>query len=91
MLRQPGRMGGNGSLSGCTAIGVGRTKLLLAGIQSGARVTQEVLRRADLLLRRSHGELLSQVELQIAGGGRQGRRREQTLSQQQEQERRHTA
>ena len=52
---------------------------------------QEVLRRADLFLRRSYKELLSRVELQMAGGGRQGRRRKQTTSRRQEQARRQTA
>ena len=78
-------------LPGWTAIEEGRTKLLLAGIPSGAHVPQEVLRRADLFLRRSYEELLSRVELQMAGGGRQGRRRKQTTSHRQEQARRQTA
>ena len=52
---------------------------------------QEVLRRADLFLRRSYEELLSRVELQMAGGGRKGRRRKQTTSHRQEQARRQTA
>ena len=85
-------MGGNGGrILGWTAIGEGRTKFLLAGIPSGAHVPQEILRRADLFLRRSYEELLSRVELQMAGGGRQGRRRKQTTSHRQEQARRQTA
>ena len=58
-------------LPGWTSIEEGRTKLLL-GILSGTHVPQEVLRRADLSIRRSYEELLSRVELQMAGAGRQG-------------------